>query len=299
MNARLAPPKDLLWDDVRVFLAVHRERNLGRAAKRLALDISTASRRLAALESKLGVRLFDRRREGLAATVASEQLLPPAEEMERCLFRFANTVDALEAVVEGTVRVTAPPGLAESFLAAPLTQLLREHPRLTIELESSSTMADLTRREADIAIRARKPASGDLLVTKLRETRWVVVVAAARASTVVHDWKEERWIGWSAALGAMPASRWMRSESIVPAFVTDNLTAQLAAVASGFGLALVPESFITTQPVAPARHAKSLAESAAAWPRDNLWLVGHRAQRDVPRVAAVWQFLVTTFGGRQ
>ena len=70
------------WDDVRVFLAAYRLLSLGMAAARLGLDTSTVSRRIAAFERELGVRLFERSREGLQRTLAAEQLFEAAEAME-------------------------------------------------------------------------------------------------------------------------------------------------------------------------------------------------------------------------
>src|SRR5258708_14936791 len=80
----------LRWDDMPLFLALFRERNLLGAGRRLGLDASTASRRLASLEEATGARLFDRTRQGLAPTEAAEQMLPPAEEMERASVKLAH-----------------------------------------------------------------------------------------------------------------------------------------------------------------------------------------------------------------
>src|SRR5438552_2910504 len=105
------------WDQVRVFLAVARAGQLAGAAARLGLDVSTVSRRLDRLEGELGVHLFDRTRDGTIATAAAEAMLPAAEDMERGLALFAAAVDAIETVAEGSVRLTAPPGVADSFIA--------------------------------------------------------------------------------------------------------------------------------------------------------------------------------------
>src|SRR5580765_6348650 len=103
------------WDDVRLFLALHRERTLAGAAMTVGLDASTLSRRLVALEDALGTRLFDRTREGLVPTQGAELLLPAAEEMAAAHARFSRDASGFERVAEGTVRLSVPPGLAESF----------------------------------------------------------------------------------------------------------------------------------------------------------------------------------------
>src|SRR5689334_23331780 len=120
------------WDDVRLFLALHRERTLAAAAVTLGLDPSTLSRRLVALEESLGSRLFDRTREGLVPTAGAELLLPAAEEMAAAHGRFSRDALAFEREAEGTVRLSMPSGLAESFVAPALVRLRAKHPRIQI-----------------------------------------------------------------------------------------------------------------------------------------------------------------------
>src|SRR5262249_27331767 len=112
-----APLDSLRWEDVRIFLALMRGGALGPAAQRLDIAAPPASRRLGALEEMLAARLFDRSREGLRPTAAAERLLPAAESMEAAAHTFARDASGFEREVEGRVRVSAPPGLAEVFLA--------------------------------------------------------------------------------------------------------------------------------------------------------------------------------------
>src|SRR5687768_10191114 len=139
------------WDQIRVFLAVARARQLAGAAARLGLDVSTVSRRIDRLEAELGVHLFDRTRDGTVATAAAEALLPAAEDMERALAQFATAADGVETVAEGVVRLTAPPGVADAFIAPALAGFHARFPKVTVELDASIGYADLTRREADLA----------------------------------------------------------------------------------------------------------------------------------------------------
>jgi DNA-binding transcriptional LysR family regulator len=102
----------LVWDDVRLFLALCRARTLGAAARTLGVDAATCSRRLAALEEALAATLFDRGRDGIRKTKAAEDLLPVAEEIEAGMLRFASLADGLEREAVGTVRMTCPPDAA-------------------------------------------------------------------------------------------------------------------------------------------------------------------------------------------
>ena len=163
---------------VQLFLALYRERTLAGAAKAVSLDPSTLSRRLASLEDELGTRLFDRTHERLVPYEGAELLLTTAEEMAQAHARFSCDATTFERRAEGTVRLSVPPGLAESFVGPALVRLHRRYARIQIELDASVHFVDLTRREADLAVRTRRPQTGDLVSVKLGERRWVPMLAA-------------------------------------------------------------------------------------------------------------------------
>src|SRR5579862_7255324 len=101
-DAALPPDSVLDWEQIRLFLAVARERSLAGAAARLRLDVSTVSRRLDRLEEQVGAPLFDRTRDGTTGTELAEQLVAHAEEMELSAARFASAGALVETQVEGT-----------------------------------------------------------------------------------------------------------------------------------------------------------------------------------------------------
>ena len=291
------PP--LRWDDVPLFLALHREGSLGRAARRVGLDTSTLSRRLTALEATLSLTLFDRDRDGLHATAAADRLVVAAEAMERCAADFARDAEGFERAVEGRVRLTAPPGVADLIVAPRVGELLARHPRLHVEVDSRVAYADLSRREADVALRVTRPAGGDLVAKKVFTTRTVCLGSPAYVAALgaLTDLADARWITYADDLGAMPAVRWLRERapSVVPALVSSSFSAQVQAAAAGVGLLLAPLPFAEVCGLSVARLSPALTRALAALPEDTLWLVGHRALRDVPRVAAVWQWLDELF----
>jgi DNA-binding transcriptional LysR family regulator len=287
------------WDDIRLFLALHRERTLGAAAKVTGLDPSTLSRRLVALEATLGTRLFDRTREGLVPSEAAESLLTAAEEMAQAHARLSRDASALERVAEGRVRLSVPPGLAEAFVGPSLVRLRRRYPRLQIDLDVSLQFADLTRREADLAIRTHRPQTGDLVSVKLGERRWVPMQAArqAKRNLAAKDWGALPWITWGDDLASFTAARWVARHVPDAAVVlrTNHFTTQVTAVQAGVGVALLPPAYARVAAVLPVRTRASLSPSIDDLPTNETWLVGHRALRLVPRIAAVWSFLVEEF----
>jgi len=302
MQRKQTTSEPLPWDDVRLFLALCRARTVGSAASTLRIDASTVSRRLAALEAALDTSLFDRGRDGIAPTKAAEDLLPVAEEIERAMHRFTNATEALEREVTGLVRVTCPDDVAEVAVVPHLRELFTSHPALRIELTPGETLLDLTRREADLALRTVRPTRGDLLVTKLLSLRWVLVASRERSRELgsLRAWSDAPWIGWGERLAHIGPARWLQTHarSTDPVMRSDSLRLQLAALASGVGVGLVPEPSVEHYGLVPLKLAASLRESATQWPTDELFLVTHRALRDVPRVRVVWELLVKKMGER-
>lgn len=297
-----SPARELPWDDVRLFLALCRARTVGGAAEVLGVDASTASRRLAAMEEVLAVTLFDRGRDGITRTEAAEDLLPVAEELEEIMLRFTNAAEGLEREATGLVRITCPPDVAEVVIAPLLGELFAHHPALRVDLDPGETVRDLTRREADLALRTVRPVRGDLVVTKLATARWVLVAAPALARRLgtLRAWSDAPWVSWGERLSDLGAARWLarHGRGVEPALRSDSLMVQLAVVAAGVGVALVPEPSVAHYGLAPVKIASSLREAAAEWPADELFLVTHRALRDVPRVRVVWELLVKRLGER-
>jgi DNA-binding transcriptional LysR family regulator len=297
MAAKSQDQTGLRWEDVPVFLAAYRHKSLGAAAERLRLDTSTVSRRLAALEAALALRLFERSREGLQATAAAERIYPAAEGIEAGYARLVREASGVESSAEGVVRLSVAPGMAEVFIAPLLPGLRAKHPRLDVELDASVSPRDLTRHEADLALRSVEPRGAELLVTKLLTARWVAAGSPSSVEALgrLVAWADAPWIAWDRDLAGFGPSRWLISHAPraqIP-LRTSHFASQLAAARAGLGIALVPEPYLAPAALVPVRYAPVLAASAAEWPVDSLWLVGHRALRDVPRISATWGYLAS------
>lgn len=293
------PPPALDWEQIRLFLAIARGGSLSDAGARLELDVSTVSRRLDRLEEHLGAPLFDRTREGTAPTSLAEDMVPYAEEMELAAARFASAGAQIETEVEGSVRLTVLPGIADIFVAPRLAELHQRHPRLVVELDASVPYADLTRREADLAVRSTRPTSGELVAVKLVTVRASPMAspAYARALGKLKRLEDARWIAWGHDLAHLPDAAWLRTHGprVAPVLRTSHFASQLAAAAAGLGVVVASAPYAKSGLV-EVQHAKALDAAWAELPSGSLWLVGHRALRQVPRIAAVWSFIVETIG---
>ena len=290
----------LRWDDVRVLLALYRNGSLKQASTQLGVNISTVSRRLDAIEELLGAHLFDRTPDGTHATAAAEALMPFAERMEQAAEGLVYGLEGFEVDPVGHVRITAPPGLVDHFLAPSLVELADTYPRLRISILSSIGYADLQRREADLALRLIRPRSGDLVSKRVATSGWCIVAAPEYANGLgrLSNPDDARWITWGEDLTHMPDRRWVDA-NVSPERVvleTSSMTAQLEAIRAGLGVTTAPPPYADLHGLTAVRCSPRIRKSLAALPEGSLWLVGHRALREVPRIAVVWDWLAARFG---
>lgn len=284
------------WDDLKILLVVYREGSLKHAAARLGVNVSTVGRRLDALEEELGVHLFDRTTDGTRPTAAAERLLPFAESAEQAVVGAGRALEGFEAEPDGEVKITAPPGLADHFLASRIGKLVQRHPKLRVTILASVGYADLTRREADIALRAIRPASGDLLAVRLATHAFIAIAAPKIVAEVgrLRDPDAVRWVTWGEDLAHLPDARWIDA-NVSPQQVvlrTSSMSSQIEAVRSGLGVMLAPVPYGALRGVEALTCGAKVRASLGELPRGDLWLVGHRALREVPRIAAAWDWLL-------
>lgn len=141
------------WDDIRYFLAVARGGSVRAGAEHLGVRHSTVLRRLAQLEDRLRARLFDRLPSGYRLTDTGEEVLQLAEQMALTSNRLEAMVFGRDQTVGGPLRVTMTPMLASHLLMPDLAAFASSHPAIELDILSSDEPANLTNRDADLAIR--------------------------------------------------------------------------------------------------------------------------------------------------
>jgi DNA-binding transcriptional LysR family regulator len=293
-------PKSLVaarvrWDDARILIALLRTRSLLAAGKELGLNASTVSRRLDALERTLGGRLFDRSPEGALPTALAEEMGPHAELMERAATALAMTAEGREIVPAGEVRITAPPGYAEYLVAPAIPRLLARYPGLRVTVDASAQVTDLTRREADLAVRSARPTIGDLVATKLGTIHAAFLASPRYAAKLapLRSLPAARWITWGPDLAHVAPARFIVAhvpESSI-ALRTSHLGTQVAAAEAGVGILFADRDLTRVRKLVEVSLSPELRAMVPA-SEGELWLVGHRALRDLPRIAATWEFLL-------
>jgi DNA-binding transcriptional LysR family regulator len=142
------------WDDVRYFLAVARHGSVRAAAEQLAVNHTTVLRRIAQLEARLRSQLFEKLPAGYRLTLAGENVQEFAEQMEASSNLLVSRVFGQDQALRGPLRVTMAPTVATHLLMSDLADFARQHPEVELEIQSSLSRANLTNRDADVAIRA-------------------------------------------------------------------------------------------------------------------------------------------------
>jgi DNA-binding transcriptional LysR family regulator len=276
------------WDDLRIFLAAFREGSCAAAGARLGVNQSTISRRISALERDLGVRLFDRTPDGLVPTAAAEEIVPRAELFEATAAELIGAIEGLDTRLGGVVRIASPHMIASELLAPALPAFLAERPGLRLELIAGDAIVDLSRREADLALRFVRPDRGDLVVRRVGTLRFAVFGSKTYLDANHGKPAEElAWLDWDTTQAQLPDAVWLQAQfpGVEPVLRTNTLGVRVRATRTGLGVAVLARSLA-------ARYSELEAlEGLPAIPDIPVWLVGHRALRDLPRIKAVWAFL--------
>lgn len=281
---------DLAPADLDVTLALLRGRTLAGAGERLGLDASTVFRSLQRLERGLGQPLFERTRAGYVPTELARRLAEHAEQMEAALEAARSSVAMSPAQVAGTVRITTTDTILHGLVAPALLDLQASHPLLDYELHTGNELASLTRRDADIAVRATKRPPQHL-VGKCVGTIRVALYGPRRrgAPRSLEDVQEagEDWIAPDEALPDHPSVVWRRRHfpKVVPRYRVNSILSVRELVGLGLGVGVLP-LFLADGAKDLLRLTDALDECDT-----DLWLLTHPESRHLRRVSTVYGHL--------
>lgn len=283
------------WDDARIFLALCREHTLRGAARVLAVDQATVGRRLTSLEQALGATLFLRISGGYSLTPAGEAAQTTALAMEAATADLQRRIMGMDQRMSGVVRVTTTDSFAIDFIIPALARLHQVHPGIEVQLQTSPQVMDLTKREADIAVRPIKPQNPDLVARRI--VRWGSALFASAdylqargapepgSAFAGHDlvvYQPYLDSGREVTLGAEPITH-----GRIAMTCTSGLMVR-QALAAGLGIGELP---------VPLGHNAGLQ---LVWPQREplpyeVWLVTHQDLRHTARVKMVIDAMVSAF----
>lgn len=285
----------LNWNDFKFFLAVARRGRLNLASSDLGVDQATVGRRIAALESAIGDRLFERTAKGYELSETGNRLLPLAEQMESQTLAAREARTAKAATVSGTVRVGAPVGASSYLLAAAAAELIKKHPKLEIQIMAVPRVFNLSVREADFAVSVSRPNRGRVVSRKITDYTLRLYAQQDYLQSrppieSLADLRRCHGIGYISDLIFDKELDYVPSvvPKLHPRLTSSNLIVQLQCTLEGGGICILPDfvacKYACLQPV--------LKESVML--TRSFWLVIHEDLAKVERVRLVAECFAET-----
>jgi DNA-binding transcriptional LysR family regulator len=289
--ATAATPSDLSPRDLELVLALVRGRTLQEAGRRLGLDTSSVYRAVKKLEQRLGLPLFDRGRQGMAAGELALALAQRAEAIEAQLESARELLQDDTVALSGSLRVSCNDIGLHGLLLPLIGPFVRAHPQLQIELLATNQLARLDRREADIALRGTSAPPEHLVGVKLGVMRSALWASQAYLDTLPTgtDIAAMAWATPDADVNLpdYPSRRWRQAcyPDLVPRLRCDGMLAVARAVQAGAAVGVAPYLLMAGQP--------GLVNLTGHLPEVDvdLWLLTHPDMRHLRRVKAFFDFV--------
>jgi DNA-binding transcriptional LysR family regulator len=288
---------DADWGELQLLLQVARMGSFSAAARASGISQPTLSRRIAALEGRLGVTLFARGAGGAAPTAVAEELLVHARAMEASAAHLLLAAHGREARISGVVRLSASRVVAQFHLPQILAPLLEAEPGLELELAASDTVDDLLRREADIAVRMFAPTQNEVIARHIGDLPLGFYASDAYlarhgAPARPEDLRDHAVVGFDRsdmirrgfAAAGFPAPRAMFR------LRTDDQPCAWSAAMAGCGIGIMQRALGDRSP------GMTRVLEDAEMPSMPKWLVMHEALRGARPARRVWDALVEGLG---
>jgi len=279
---------ELEWNDLTVILAICRAGSLSGAARMLSQNHSTIFRKINAIEEKTGVRFFERLPDGYAMTEAGETALRYAERIESEVHALSREVLGQDMRLQGRIRVTAPEGMTTQMAPKLLAEFCRLHPQVSIEITGGSPAMDLSRREADVAIRATGKPPDTSLGRKVCDFRFAIYASPDYLQqNGDRPLPEQNWCLIQGAVDWLVPLIWKKKAhgERQTVFSSSASLAVLNAAAEGLGITLMPCYLGDAD-----NRLLRIGEPLEALTLE-LWILTHPDLRHTARVKALMAFL--------
>jgi len=279
------------WDDIRYFLAVARKGSIRAASLTLDVNQSTVSRRIGAFEKRLGVRLFEKLPTGYVLTDSGEDILGTATRIEDEVAVLDRQLYRQETDLSGSLRVTLPTPLAKHLLLPDLALFGQQYPNIKLEMSASDEEFNLSKREADVAIRVTDQPPEYLIGRNLLRFAKAVYASTDYISRhqISYDSSELHWIGWD---DPVHDPQWIKDSPYPQAIAhhgINDVNIQLEAAKAGMGLAILP-CFMAD----PLPQLQRLPP-ATPQPSKDVWILTHQDLRGTAKIRAFINFMGEAF----
>lgn len=234
------------WDDFRLVRAISETGSLAGAAEMLSVNHSTVFRRLGALEGQLGTRLFERARSGYVPTATGEEMVCLAERMAEEVVAVERRITGQDLRPSGELRVTTNDTMVVHLLTPIFASFRKAYPEIRLDIVVANPSLNLSKRDADVAIRASDRPGDTLVGRRIANIAWGVYGRAAdcpgKGAFSPQELRRHDWIGFADPLGGIKPAKWLRErvgeERIV--YRLNTVLGLAEGVAAGIGLALLP-----------------------------------------------------------
>ncbi|MBL8525827.1 MAG: LysR family transcriptional regulator [Betaproteobacteria bacterium] len=273
--------------DLEVLLALARGGNLAEAGKRLGADPSTVFRSVQRIEKQLGQTLFNRSRRGYLPSEMAQQIVTHAEKIEAELEAARAASLASQDEVSGLVRLTTTDSVLYGLVIPLLGGLMQKHPHLELELMSSNEVVNLTKRDADIAIRATVKPSEHLIGHHLGRASFAVYGSAeVFKGKRIKPLDEYDWVVPDEAMPEHPVVKWRRKNypKSIARYRVNSQMALAEAVRAGLGIAVLSTYKARHDP-----RLKALTPVLEGCSTD-LWILTHPESRHLRRISTVYNY---------
>ncbi|PFG08707.1 MULTISPECIES: LysR family transcriptional regulator [unclassified Marinobacter] len=280
----------LAWNDFEIILAIVNAGSLSGASRALGVSHATIFRRLGDIEQRLGVTLFERSRTGYRPTLAGEELADTARIMDEAALAAERKVAGRDLEPSGEIWTTTTDSLLMGLLAPLFTQFRHKYPGIVLDVAISNELFNLTRREADVAIRPSNSPPENLIGRPLTTIGQAVYGHRSFGLTPgasVEALVSQPWIGAGPRLKDSALDQWMDNNELKAACVyrVDTLVSILSAIRSGMGLAVLP-CYLADEDPDIIQLTNPIPELEYG-----LWFLMHPDLRGVVRIHALMDFL--------
>jgi DNA-binding transcriptional LysR family regulator len=275
--------------DLQLLLALVRGRTLAGAAERLKVDASTVFRSVRRLERALGGPLFERSRQGYAPTELARTLAVHAERIESQLQEAREAAWGRGGEAAGLLRITTTDTILNGLLLPALSRFAGQHPAIELELLASNALANLSQRDADVAIRATRKPPEQVVGSRLGSIPSAVFAGKDYLARHGHPLDLERadWIALDDTLIDHPSVRWRRQRypKVIPRIRCNSVLAVAGAIVNGLGTGVSPLFLLRDHP-----RVEMIGGPVAELETD-LWMLSHPEVRHWQRVRLLFDFL--------
>lgn len=283
------------WDDFEVVLAIADSGSLSGAARQLKVNHATVFRRLGDIERRLGVALFERSRLGYRPTQAGEEMAHTAQQIEEAVNSTARRIAGRDLKPAGAVWLTTTDSLLAGALSPIFAQFRQQYPDITLDIFVSHQLFNLTKREADVAIRPTNNPPENLIGRRIVDVGVAVYGAQPLVGNPTEiDLAQWPWIGPGPHLPDLPMQDWMHEQGYDArcGYRVNSVSGMYSAVCAGSGIGLLP-AYLADQNPTLVQLSDPIAECTVG-----LWFLMHPDLRDVARIRTLLDYTTETLRAR-